>query len=203
MTHPDPTPESNPLCGADPLARSLAKLRPAPAGVDANRLLFEAGRVARDRDVAFWRRASLAQFVLMVAFGCAATVFLVRQANTPPQVEYVRVEVPSEPPAPPPDRPEVAPLPRTAPDLPPGYPPAGLIAADRTATDPDALAEYLRIRREVLTAGLGLLPDARPQPTAPVSTDELERSLGLPPKALGVPQWQPRKPLAGSESDRS
>src|SRR5947208_1070626 len=94
MTHPEPTPEADPLCGGDPLARDLAKLRPAPAGVDVNRLLFEAGRVARDRDVAFWRRASLAQLVLLLAFGCAATVFLVYLANTPTPVEVVRIEVP-------------------------------------------------------------------------------------------------------------
>jgi hypothetical protein len=193
MSAPEPTPETNPLCGADPLARDLAKLRPAPAGVDVNRLLFEAGRVARDRDVTFWRRASLAQLVLLVAFGCAATVFLVKLDNTPPQVvERVRFEAPAPP------EPEEAPPPRTAPDAPRAYPPGGEVVV-RPGSDPDALAEYLRIRREVLTAGLGLLPDAKPRPAAPVSTDDLEKSLGLPPKALGVPQWQPRKSAPKTE----
>lgn len=192
MTQPDPTPESNPLCGADPLARALAKLRPAPAGVDADRLLFEAGRVARDRDVAFWRRVSLAQFALMATFGCVAVVLLVKLATTPPQVQIVRVEVEV------PQKPEEAPPPRTAPQTPPAYPPAGGFAAD--APDPAALAEYLRIRHDVLTAGLGLLPDHRPRPTPPVSADELERSLNLPRGVLAVPQWQPRKPRAEPDS---
>ncbi|HET6574891.1 MAG TPA: hypothetical protein VFG68_14895 [Fimbriiglobus sp.] len=185
MTTPDPTPESNPLCGADPLARALAALRPGPAGVDTTRLLFEAGRVARDRELAFWRWVSIAQFALMATFGCVAAVVLVKLANTPPLVQVVYVEVPPKP--------EPAPPPRPAPDPDPGYAPASGFAS--AAPDPDALAEYLRVRQDVLTAGLGLLPDHQPRPTtAPASADELERSLNLPPGVLAVPQWQPRKP---------
>jgi hypothetical protein len=187
MTRPDPTPESDPLCGGDPLARALAKLRPAPAGMDANRLLFEAGQVARDRDVAFWRRVSLAQFALMATFGCVAAVLVVKLVTTPPQVQIVRVEVEV------PQKPEEAPPPRTAPQTPPAYPSAGGFVAN--APDPDALAEYLRIRHDVLTAGLGLLPDHKSRPTAPpASADELERSLNLPSGVLAVPQWQRPKP---------
>ena len=124
MTTPEPTPESNPLCGADPLARALAKLRPAPAGMDANRLLFEAGQVARDRDVAFWRRVSLAQFALMATFGCVAAVLVVKLATTPPQVQIVRVEIEV------PQKPEEAPSPRIAPETPSVYPPAGGFAGN-------------------------------------------------------------------------
>jgi hypothetical protein len=193
MTTPEPTPESNPLCGADPLARALAKLRPAPAGMDANRLLFEAGQVARDRDVAFWRRVSLAQFALMATFGCVAAVLVVKLATTPPQVQIVRVEIEV------PQKPEEAPSPRIAPETPSVYPPAGGYAGK--TPDPDALAEYLRIRHDVLTAGLGLLPDHKPRPTAPASADELERSLNLPPGVLAIPQWQPRKPRPEPEPD--
>jgi hypothetical protein len=181
MSAPDPTPD-NPLCGGDPLARALAKLRPAPAGMDTNRLLFEAGQVARDRDVAFWRRVSLAQFALMATFGCVAAVLVVKLVTTPSsEVQIVYVEVPPTP--------EEAPPPRTAPEA-PAYPPGGGFVK---APDPDALAEYLRIRHDVLTAGLGLLPDHKPRPTVPVSADKLERELNLPPGVLAVPPWQPRK----------
>jgi hypothetical protein len=190
MTQPEPTPESNPLCGGDPLARALAKLRPVPAGMDTNRLLFEAGQVARDRDVAFWRRVSLAQFALMATFGCVAAVLVVKLVTTPPEVQihYV-VEVPQTP--------EEAPPPRAASEETPVYPPGGGFVA--ATPDPDALAEYLRIRQDVLTAGLGLLPDHKPRPAAPVSADELERSLNLPSGVLAVPQWQPRKPRSEPE----
>lgn len=187
MSTPDPTPESNPLCGADPLARALAKLRPVPAGVDTNRLLFEAGQVARDRELAFWRWVSIAQFALMATFACVAAVVLVKLASTPPQVQVVQVEVPPKP--------EPAP-PRPAPD--PAYAPAGGFV--HAAPDPDALAEYLRVRHDVLAAGLGLLPDHKPRPTDPVSADELERSLNLPSGVFTVPQWQPRKPRSEPDS---
>ena len=186
----DPIPD-NPLCGADPLARALAKLRPAPPGMDTNRLLFEAGQVARDREVAFWRWASIAQFALMATFGCVAAVVLVKLANTPPLVQVIELEVPPKP--------EPAPPPRIAPEPDPAYAPAGGFV--HTTPDPDALAEYLRIRQDVLTAGLGLLPDHKPRPTpAPVNTDELERSLNLPPGVLAVPQWRRPKPAPEPDS---
>lgn len=80
-------------------------------------------------------------------------------------------------------------MPRPAPAA---YPPAEQFAAH--GPDPERLAEYLRVRREVLTAGLGLLPDARPRPAAPVNPAELEKSLGLPPGVLAAPQWRAGKP---------
>jgi hypothetical protein len=183
MTNPDPSPE-NPLCGADPLARALARLRPTPAGMDLNHLLFEAGRVARDREVAFWRWVSVAQFALMATFGCVAAVLIVQQTSTPPPVQVVRVEVEVPP------KPEEAPPPR--PVVEPAYVPSGPFAG--TAPNPDAVAEYLRIRHDVLTAGLGLLPDHKPRPGGTTSTDELERSLDLPRGVFAIPQWQPRRP---------
>ncbi len=36
----EPDPVTDPLCDGDPLARALAKLRPAQTGLDAQRLLF-------------------------------------------------------------------------------------------------------------------------------------------------------------------
>jgi hypothetical protein len=180
----------NPLCGADPLARALAKLRPAPTGMDTNRLLFEAGQVARDRDVTFWRRVSLAQFALMATVGCVAAVLLVKLASTPPQIQVVHFTV--QPP------PEEIPPPRTAPEPPVYAPGNGFVGK---APDPDTLAEYLRVRHEVLTAGLGLLPDYKPRPADPVNPDELERSLNLPPGVLAIPQWQTRKPRPEPEPD--
>jgi hypothetical protein len=192
MTPPDPTPEPDPLCVGDPLARALAKLRPAPAAMDTNRLLFEAGRVARDRDVAFWRRVTLAQFVALFTFGCLAVIHLARldaldrQAGPPQVVERVVY-------LPPPAGPEVAPPPRPAPERHPAdYPPPAVFA--QHGPDADALAEYLRVRQEVLTAGLGLLPDPGPRPAAPVSADELERSLNLPRGVLAAPHWRPYRP---------
>jgi hypothetical protein len=112
VTDRPPEPESNPLCGADPLARALAALRPVPAALETNRLLYLAGRADRERAVALWRRAFLAQCVLFVAVGCVATVYVVRQANTEPGVVHSRQpDVPAPIPSPP-RAPEGAPMPR-------------------------------------------------------------------------------------------
>jgi hypothetical protein len=60
---------------------------------------------------------------------------------------------------------------------------------------PDNVSEYLRIRHEVLTAGLGLIPDHRPRSIPTVTPDELERSLNLPPGVLTAPYFvRPPKP---------
>ncbi len=201
MNPPEPTPDPDPLCDADPLARALAKLRPAPAGLDPQKLLFQAGQAARDRTVAFWRRAFLAQVAVLALIGCLGTVQFIRMAEiedrlTNPQVVERVVYVdrqPSQVPGPGEQVPEPAPPPRPAEEsLPPGYQSTGPFA--RQGPDPDDLARYLRTRREVLTAGLGVLPDARPRPAAPVNPADLEKSLDLPPGVLAVPQWQPPKP---------
>src|SRR5262249_26459194 len=61
----------------------------------------------------------------------------------------------------------------------------------KSEAKPDDLAEYLRTRREGLPAGPGLLPDPKPQPAAPVSPAELEKSLYLPPGVLTAPYRAP------------
>ena len=196
MPTPPPEPESNPLCGADPLARALARLQPAPAGVDGQKLLFLAGQAARDRTVALWRRLFLGQCVVLVAVGCAAVLHFTRLDAMDPgarSTNQTNVRPPS--PAPPAPRDVPPPGPQEPPEEPssPSAPPAVYTKAD---APPDDLAEYLRVRREVLTAGLGLLPDSKPRPAAPVSPAELERSLYLPPGVLTAPYRapEPKKP---------
>lgn len=187
---PTPEPESNPLCGADPLARALARLQPMPAGVDGQKLLFLAGQAARDRSVHLWQRLFLGQCVVLVAVGCAAVLHFARLDATEPASRDanqpdVRPKAPSAPP-----RELPAPPPGESPEepSPPSAPPAVFTKAD---APPDDLAEYLRMRREVLTAGLGLLRDTKPQPAAPVSPAELEKSLYLPPGVLTAPYRAP------------
>jgi hypothetical protein len=194
MTH-----ENDPLCDADPLARALAKLRPTPAGVDARNLLFLAGQAARDRAVTFWRRAFLAQLAVLVALGGWAVPHFSQSSAVEQQTPTVRERIvyvdrrtgerltkPEEAPPPRPARPEYS-------------PPSELAQQPPSAAD---LGEYLRVRREVLTAGLGLLPDAKRAPAAPASPAELERSLDLPPGVLTAPyRVSPPKPKAESPDD--
>jgi hypothetical protein len=193
MTPPEPTP----LCDADPLARALAKLRPAPPGVDARNLLFLAGQAARERAVTFWRRAFLAQLVLLVALGGWAALHFGQSGAVEQPTPTVRERIVYV------DRrtgervspPEEAPPPRPAP---PEYSPPPELAQQ----PPSDLGEYLRVRREVLTAGLGLLPDTQRPPAASASPAELERSLNLPPGVLTAPyRVPPPRPKAESPDD--
>lgn len=190
-------PEPDPLCDADPLARALAKLRPAPAGVDARNLLFLAGQAARERAVAFWRRAFLAQLVLLVALGGWAALHFSQSGAAEQQTPTVRERIVYV------DRrtgervspPEEAPPPRPAPAE---YSPPPELAQQ----PPSDLGEYLRVRREVLTAGLGLLPDTQRPPAASASPAELERLLNLPPGVLTAPyRVPPPRPKAESPDD--
>lgn len=195
MTH-----ENDPLCDADPLTRALAKLRPAPARVDARNLLFLAGQAARDRTVTFWRRAFLTQVGLLVLVGCVAVLHFVQldaiEQQAPPTVRdrivYVdrrtgeRISKPEQAPPPRPAPSDCSPLPELAHQTP-------------SAVD---LGEYLRVRREVLTAGLGLLPDAERAPVATTSPAELERSLDLPPGVLTAPyRVSPPRPKTESPDE--
>lgn len=195
MPTPLPEPESNPLCGADPLARALARLQPTPAGVDGQKLFFLAGQAARERTVTLWRRLFLGQCVLLVALSGGATLHFSRldaRDRTPDGAVRSTTIRPGPMPSPreqPPGLVEAAdePIPSSAP-LP--------VLSTKAEAQPDDLADYLRLRREVLTAGLGLLPDTKPQPAVPVSPAELERSLFLPPGVLTAPYRvpEPKKP---------
>ena len=189
---PDSDPELSPLCDADPLARALAKLRPAPAAVDPARVAFLAGQASRAADAGFWKRAFAAQCALTGGLAAALTWFVV--TSTAPQARTVAQPTPVPKVAPP--APEPAPPPRAAPEP---YPePVELTAAPAPANT-DELGEYLRVRREVLAAGLGVLPQATARPLPPVSPTELEKSLQLPPGVLAYPLATPPRPKAPPE----
>jgi hypothetical protein len=201
MPTPVPEPDPNPLCGADPLARALARLQPMPAGVDGQKLLYLAGQAARERTVALWQRLFVGQCVLLVALGGIAVVHFTQPDAADRSTTRGNTTITTPTPKPDPigpqkmtddPTPEYAPEPREAQES-PAYSPA---LYTRTDGPPDDLSEYLRVRREVLTAGLGLLPDTKPQPAAPVNPAELERRLHLPPGVLTAPYRapEPKKP---------
>lgn len=172
---------------ADPLARALAALRPSPSGLDERALLYRAGQASRDGLLAAWRWVVLAQFGLLLVAGAGAAVLFARldalDRPAPAPVARPAPDSGGEPRRP--DRPESAPPPRPLP-TPPSSPvaPPEYAGAD---VDPDEIAEYLRRRREVLTAGLGVLPGPGPKPPRTTGPAEVERSLGLPPGVLAAP----------------
>ncbi|MFO0849379.1 MAG: hypothetical protein U0871_12615 [Gemmataceae bacterium] len=171
---------------ADPLARALAALRPSPSGLDERALLYRAGQASRDGLLAAWRWVVLAQFGLLLVAGAGAAVLFARldalDRMTPAPVAQ---PAPGRVPDPRPPGPEAAPPPRPA-----AAPPASPAAPPEYAgadVDPDEIADYLRRRREVLTAGLGVLPGPGPKPPRTTGPAEVERSLGLPPGVLAAP----------------
>lgn len=193
---PDTDPDLDPLCDGDPLARALAKLRPAPAALDAGRLAYLAGQASQAAKIGYLKRIVLAQCAAMVAVGCLAVVHFARLKElkelegqtAPPTARAVK---PIEPP---PDVPEPAPLPRIAPDQyrpDPGYP-SELLSREANTRE---MAEYFRVRQEVLAAGLGLLPEEKKSVArGPVNAAELEESLQLPPGVLTAPFYAAPKP---------
>jgi len=143
LNRPPPAP------GPDPLAASLANLEPAPAALDRDRLMFAAGAASQRPVVRLWMLTA----GFLAAMGFAAGMYV-----RPPAVVYVdRVPPsagspvapavtempPADPPAPRPDE-RASPDPHWLGRMQPG--------------DPDA-ARWLRVRNDVLAAGLGVLPD--------------------------------------------
>ncbi|OWK45734.1 hypothetical protein [Fimbriiglobus ruber] len=199
---PEPRPDLNTLCDGDPLARALAALRPVPpAGLDAPRLVYLAGRAERDRAAAFWRRAFAAQSVCVVLAAAVTGVYLAHDAERGPAQPAAR-RSPAPPPAgapvPAPQEasgPEPAPAPRII--LPPESPPTQPLEGFAGRTDEPTVeerAKWLHLRNDVLAAGLGVLPT--PPPAAPPTAPDWERSFGVSPKVLGI---HPPRPARGEE----
>ena len=159
MTH-DPDNRNSPDGHADPLARELARLEPAPAALNRDRLMFEAGAASRRPVVRLW------QFTAGIL---AAAGFVAGMYFKPPSVveRVVYVEAAPEPPAPVPVPEVLTPAPLPVPDDEPEPPPAEEPYPFFTADAGNDLAGWWQLRHDVLTGGLGLLPDHGRRPPAP------------------------------------
>ena len=160
-TKPDHPPRGAP----DPLAVTLSKLDPTPHGFDWNALMFAAGRASKDRALLFWRATS--GVCAVVACGFALAYF------TRPEIVVVRerpvyrdrapvpvVEAPAaKPPVP------LEPVPNAKPEPPSVAEPSGWTFD--TPPERGAATRWLTGRNEVLTFGLGFLPDTGHKVTAP------------------------------------
>lgn len=221
---PDTDPEMTPVDPPPPRRTafewSLAALRPADGGVGRPSFMFQAGQASRERAVRAWRGVA-AGLTVALAGTAAVAVGLVTEARQraeaaeararPPQPlspwggaggdgassgtgsgsgsasesesasdsekvanEAGRVKSPGEDPTP--------------------QPPPRSGEGEKTASPRD-VAAALRLRRDILTAGLGLIPDARPAiPDTPSPSGEWDRHWGLPSGVLTTPKIEPRKP---------
>lgn len=166
----------------DPLAAALAKLRPAPAAAEKPAFLFRAGQASRDAVVRRWKWVAGVVVALLVgswAVGLAVIGEALRRTETAEARARELLAGPPVPPAPP------APPVFTVPDAPvPPTPP--FYDPDPT---PQELADALRQRHDILTAGLTLLPPSRP----PVATAGDIRQF-LPGGVFATPRHEPKKP---------
>lgn len=165
MSHPDP---NHPPPAPDPLAVALSKLDPAPHGFDWNALMFAAGRESKARALLFWRVAT--GVCALVACGLAVALVLRPAAVVVERPVYVERISPAPVPAPVAPAPE-APMPRPLPA--PGRPPEPSVPepAAQWSFDPPpaqgAAARWFHLRNDVLTVGLGVLPDTGPKMSGP------------------------------------
>ena len=163
--------EHDPLTGdpgrkPDPLVAALTKLEPAPVALNRDRIQFAAGAASRTSVVRLWQLTA----GFLAAAGFAAGVYV-----RGPSVVYVDRPTPAEPvpavSALPPAAPKVE-LPSEIPPNPVVEPPSPIPASPfffntspPSSGDPVA---WLQMRNDVLTGGLGLLPDPnRPRQREP------------------------------------
>ena len=182
MRDPSPPPD-------DPLARALAKLAPAPADLATPDFLFAAGRASESRRVAFWRRLCLGQ----TALGCAGAALFAGWAASPAERVPVTPEfvaVPAVVELAPPPR-EFEP-PSTSTVAPTGF------AVKPGGDEPtlDERVRWLRVRNDVLAAGLTMMPEAVPPPRPPAG------SGGFPSLGRDVFAAPPRTSPPNPEDDR-
>jgi hypothetical protein len=182
----------SPLCEGNPLARELARLMPARPGFERDALLFAAGAAARSAAVARWRWATAAAvFVAVGAWGYSL--------YEPGRVDRSEPNARTGPGTEPLSKPTPTPAPPESSES------AGSSADVKVVqfveeADPGARVRGLRLRNDILAAGLGLIPSAaRPEATARSSWAALEQSLGLPAGTFAVPMTEKEKPKADDQ----
>lgn len=154
LQHLDRPPPGGGPDRADPLARALAGLDPAPPALNRDRLMFAAGASSRVPVIRLWQLTA----GVLAAVGFAAGLswrspVVVVQAPEP----VAREVTPPARPDPPAERPEATPEPP---------PPAPAVGRPRDAV------QWLRFQSQALTVVLNVLPDwNRRAPRPPAGAD--------------------------------
>ena len=174
MSHePDNVTDLPPPGPPDPLARALARLEPAAAHLDRDRLMFQAGAESRRAVIRLWQFT--AGVLAAVGFAAGARVYFYEPERVE-KIVYIEREVPpAQGIAPPPREAPTLPEPDNA-AIPPGNggpnrrnpgngPPSETHPAPpgHLLMGPGEMAPWLQLRNDILTGGLGMLPDYGPQ----------------------------------------
>lgn len=121
---------------------ALARLAPAPANLDRDRLLYLAGRASAGGRQWAWPTVTAAAMLLAAGLGIALAL-----RPAPPVVERIVTIVVKEPAPPVPEAPSEPPAPRP-------------VVVRAEARDPD-WSDYLRLRQQVSRWGVDALPAPR------------------------------------------
>lgn len=136
------------------LQAALARLAPAPDGINVARLLFRAGQASVPRRTWAWPAATAASALLAATLGAV----LVLRPLPPPAERIVIVKEPAPSP-----QPAVPVSPRV---------PDETASVPAEADQPRGDGDYLQLRREVLARGVDALPPPAPWPdVAPADPD--------------------------------
>ncbi len=167
-----------PLCAGDPLAGALARLAPAPPGFDRDSLLFAAGQAAQAGTSARDGGGPPPRpFSLPGAWG-----YTLLEPAVPTRSSSPTANAPAGPKLTP------APAPLAEPDESAAAP---LLVTFEKEYDPGDRIRGLRLRNDILIAGLGVIPSAvsavRPQDPTDTSWAEVEKKLGLQPGSFAIP----------------
>jgi hypothetical protein len=146
------------------LADALAGLKPSPAALDRDALMFRAGRASAPRGWT-WPLATAASALL--ALGLGAALFVRPQPQVVKEIEYVKVEVPAPAPAPSPQPKPPEPQPPTE---------AGPLVAQEEPRTP--ASSYRQLEEHLLRWGFDGLPQgAHSEPSPKETPDSLLHSL--------------------------
>lgn len=215
MPDPEMTPSDLPPPRRTPFEWSLAALRPMNSDAERPSFMYKAGRASRDREIWLWRWVAvgcllLAVVVAVCGYGLIAAaeqrvaVAEARAAEARAAVVAARAESLSTAPI------ITPPVAGTSVDE--SFPPLVALEpmlkrptwpTERATPDdqptPREIARALDLRRSILIAGLGLIPDDKPGPYSPEPTDP-PAGWPTPGGVFTFPDLRPRTPPLSIES---
>jgi hypothetical protein len=166
MPTPEEEQELSTLCDGDPLARALAKLRPASSEILTKEFCFQAGAASQSQPVTFWRRIACIQAAALAVLATSVGLLLAFPGEA--QVKWVQLHLTQSSPQPisMSEESEVAPMPRPMQPI-PEYPTEHYFA--KLTDDSPSLEERARLavlHRDIMLAGLGTVPQNGTHTTA-------------------------------------
>jgi hypothetical protein len=202
MSEPEMIPDSPSPGRRTPFEWSLAALRPTDSDATRPSFLFRAGQESRERAVRFWRYVAagcLMSWVGVIAVGAYWMADFRERGAVSFRGEGSRVGLAPPSPSgrgdrgvgngdPNPLPPKPFPLAgegSQSPSPPTSLPKGGVVPSPT----PAEFAAALRIRRDILVAGLGMIPN--PNPDLP---GDSEPHLTIPPTLYAAPKIPPRQP---------